>query len=172
MEETRKYYDRANAKSIRRGIKRRFSKTNEEGKRGPSRKSERIARNNQSSQGTNEEVRGTSKSQVIDVLKLIENARRIIGITSVDEILDLTPKYYEALCKGALGARADTLNDSLMISANVKPVAFVEDTTDLQNQVNAYVKYISDLANNFGDTKVKTTLSRKEKLMRLAQALY
>ena len=76
------------------------------------------------------------------------------------------------MCKGALGARADTLYDSLMISANVKPVAFVEDTTDLQNQVNAYVKYISDLANNFGDTKVKTTLSRKEKLMRLAQALY
>lgn len=171
MVEVRQEYDRANAKDLRRRIKRQFQII-EERKRGTSRGFGRVASGNQPTPTTSGISGKAPKRQGIDFLKLITSARRIIGITNIDEILDLTPKYYEALCKGALGARSDTLNDSLMISSNVKPVAFVEDITDLQNQVNAYVKSISDLANNFGDTKVKATLSRKEKLMRLAQALY
>jgi hypothetical protein len=97
--------------------------------------------------------RKTSNSEQVNKFDLdeqISQARRLIGITNIDDFYKLTPFEFNDLCRGALLAQYDDLENSRVKSAMVQPVGLIEDIQTQNRSVDSTIREIKDFATNFG----------------------
>ncbi|WP_166806623.1 hypothetical protein [Companilactobacillus zhachilii] len=84
---------------------------------------------------------------------LIVQARRIVGITDIDDFYKLTPNEFRDLCKGALLAQYDRLQDERLSSAMIKPVGFVQNIQEQNETIQQSLDELKSNADSFGSNQ-------------------
>lgn len=90
----------------------------------------------------------------------ISRARRIIGITNIDDFWKLTPFEFNDLCRGALLAQYDDLENERLKSSMVRPVGLIEDIETQNRSIESSIFKVKDFATNFG--KESDNIQRKQ----------
>src|SRR5699024_1139629 len=109
---------------------------------------------NQSSRRTDEERREQNESHEevneFDLDEQITRARRIIGITNIDDFWKLTPNEFDDLCRCALLTQYDNLTNQRVSNSMVRPVGLIDDIQGQSQQIDTVLSQIKDYAEKFG----------------------
>ncbi|WP_238788879.1 hypothetical protein [Companilactobacillus pabuli] len=96
------------------------------------------------------ESNGSNQVNDFDLDEQITRARRIIGITNIDDFWKLTPNEFDDLCRGALLAQYDNLTNQRVSNSMVRPVGLIDDIQGQSQQIDTVLSQIKDYAEKFG----------------------
>jgi hypothetical protein len=162
VESVRERRQRIIQKDIRRQIKERISRISK--KSGGSNDRSRIEHTGHEGSSIRTEQSSQETQDYLDLDEALVNARRYIGIISIKDFYELTPREYKLLLKGSLYARYDKLQDNKAIAALPVPLAFADSIEEIQNNVNELINSIKNDADKIGHEEDETKKREKEAL--------